>query len=136
MARARHLAAPESPLRSVDAPLNPRGCAECVPLELFLIEPLSSQSARAVRFLPSLAHSPVIRSYAGLRPWSPDHLPLIGPVAAVPGLLLATGHEGAGIGLAPISGRLIADYAVGAELPPFAATIQPDRFPLVGGTPG
>jgi len=100
------------------------------------LEVVQAIAARAVRFLPSLAHGPIIRSYAGLRPWSPDHLPLIGPVAAVPGLLLATGHEGAGIGLAPISGRLIADYAVGAELPPFAATIQPDRFPLVGGTPG
>jgi glycine/D-amino acid oxidase-like deaminating enzyme len=88
-------------------------------------------AARAVRFLPSLAKLPVIRSYAGLRPWSPDHLPLIGPAAAVPGFYLATGHEGAGIGLAPITGRLIADWVTGAALPPFADAVRPDRFELV-----
>ena len=54
-------------------------------------------AARAVRFLPELAQVGVIRSYAGLRPCSPDHLPLVGPVSASPGVYLATGHEGAGI---------------------------------------
>jgi glycine/D-amino acid oxidase-like deaminating enzyme len=89
---------------------------------------LRAIAARALRFLPSLAKVGVIRSYAGLRPWSPDHLPLIGPLAAIPGFYLATGHEGAGIGLAPITGRLIADWIVGADLPPVAAQVCPDRF--------
>jgi glycine/D-amino acid oxidase-like deaminating enzyme len=89
---------------------------------------LRAIATRAVRFLPSLANVGVIRSYAGLRPWSPDHLPLIGPLAAIPGFYLATGHEGAGIGLAPITGRLIADWIVGADLPPVAAQVCPDRF--------
>jgi len=84
-------------------------------------------AARAVRFLPALAQVPVIRSYAGLRPWSPDHLPLIGPWAQVPGFYVAAGHEGAGIGLAPVTGRLITDWITGAELPPFAAAVRPDR---------
>jgi glycine/D-amino acid oxidase-like deaminating enzyme len=85
-------------------------------------------AARAVRFLPALAQVPVIRSYAGLRPWSPDHLPLIGPWAQVPGFYVVAGHEGAGIGLAPVTGRLITDWITGAELPPFAAAVRPDRF--------
>jgi glycine/D-amino acid oxidase-like deaminating enzyme len=89
---------------------------------------LQAIATRAIRFLPSLAKVGVIRSYAGLRPWSPDHLPLIGPLAAIPGFYLATGHEGAGIGLAPITGRLIADWIVGADLPPVAAQVCPDRF--------
>jgi len=84
-------------------------------------------AARAVRFLPALAQVPVIRSYAGLRPWSPDHLPLIGPWAQVPGFYVAAGHEGAGIGLAPVTGRLITDWITGAKLPPFAAVVRPDR---------
>jgi glycine/D-amino acid oxidase-like deaminating enzyme len=90
-------------------------------------------AARAARFLPVLADKRVnvIRSYAGLRPWSPDHQPLIGPVKAVPGFYLATGHEGAGIGLAPVSGRLIADWVIGAELPSFAADVRPDRFDII-----
>jgi glycine/D-amino acid oxidase-like deaminating enzyme len=88
---------------------------------------------RAARFLPALARDgvKVIRSYAGLRPWSPDHRPLIGPVEAAPGFYLAAGHEGAGIGLAPVTGRLIADWVTGAELPRFAEEIRPDRFGLV-----
>lgn len=85
-------------------------------------------AARAARFLPSLANVGVIRSYAGLRPWSPDHLPLIGPLAVIPGFYLAAGHEGAGIGLAPITGRLIADWVTGAELPEVAAKVCPGRF--------
>jgi|SaaInl7_200m_RNA_FD_contig_91_430254_length_12320_multi_15_in_0_out_0_1 D-hydroxyproline dehydrogenase subunit beta len=89
---------------------------------------------RAARFLPHLAHSSVIRSYAGLRPWSPDHLPLIGPCEQAPGFYLASGHEGAGIGLAPITGKLIADWVTGAALPPYANAVLPDRFDPIKGS--
>ena len=85
-------------------------------------------AARAIRFLPRLAQASIIRSYAGLRPWSPDHLPLVGPVAAVPGFYLATGHEGAGIGLAPVTGQLIADWIVGGRAPVLAEVVRPGRF--------
>jgi sarcosine oxidase subunit beta len=86
-------------------------------------------AARAVRFLPALAKTSIIRSYAGLRPWSPDHLPLVGPVDAVPGLYLATGHEGAGIGLAPVTGKIVADCIVNMATPPLAEAVRPGRFP-------
>jgi glycine/D-amino acid oxidase-like deaminating enzyme len=89
---------------------------------------MQAVAARAVRFLPSLAGVKVIRSYCGLRPWSPDHLPLIGPVETVSGFYLASGHEGAGIGLAPVTGRLIAEWIVGANLPRAASQVQPGRF--------
>lgn len=85
-------------------------------------------AARAIRFLPALRSVGIIRSYAGLRPWSPDHLPLIGPVKAVPGFYLATGHEGAGIGLAPVTGHLIARWITGQTLPKVAAQVAPDRL--------
>ncbi len=89
---------------------------------------------RAVRFLPALAKVGLIRSYAGLRPWSPDHLPLIGPVAAVPGFYLATGHEGAGICLAPITGQLIAAMLTGRDGPiGLTEVVRPDRFELAEG---
>jgi glycine/D-amino acid oxidase-like deaminating enzyme len=94
------------------------------------LEVIRAIARRALCFLPGLANAPVIRSYAGLRPWSPDHIPLIGPVAALPGFYLATGHEGAGIGLAPITGQLIADWITGAGLPDLAEEILPDRFDL------
>lgn len=94
------------------------------------LEVIQALASRAVRFLPGLAKLPVIRSYAGLRPWSPDHLPLVGPVSDVPGFYLAGGHEGAGIGLAPITGRLIADWITGKSMPDLAKEILPDRFDL------
>ena len=85
-------------------------------------------AARAIRFLPRLAQASIIRSYAGLRPWSPDHLPLVGPVTAALGFYLATGHEGAGIGLAPVTGQLIADWIGGGRAPVLAEVVRPCRF--------
>ena len=56
---------------------------------------------RAAALFPSLRTLPVADAWAGLRPWLPDRLPAVGPSAAVPGLWLATGHEGAGVALGP-----------------------------------
>ncbi len=60
-----------------------------------------------------LAQVNLMRVYAGFRPYCPDHLPLIGADERVPGLLHACGHEGAGIGLAPATGELIAELVTG-----------------------
>ena len=49
----------------------------------------------------------VIRSYGGFRPYLPDHLPIIGPDPRLSGLWHATGHEGAGIGLAIVTADLL-----------------------------
>jgi len=90
-------------------------------------------AARAIRFFPSLAGLRSIRTYAGLRPFSPDHLPLIGPIPGTEGLYVATGHEGAGIGLAPATGRLIAQWVTGQPLDFPADWFSPGRF---GKQPG
>ncbi len=89
-------------------------------------------AARAVRFVPALKGVNAIRTYAGLRPYSPDHLPIIGAVAEVPGFYVVTGHEGAGICLGPISGRLIAQLVAGRE-PDFSmmSALSPARFSQV-----
>lgn len=62
---------------------------------------------RAVRFYPKIADMTVIRTYAGLRPWTADHLPIISHVEKVPGFYIAAGHEGDGISLAAITGKVI-----------------------------
>jgi glycine/D-amino acid oxidase-like deaminating enzyme len=84
--------------------------------------------ARAARLFPRLAELPRAAAWAGLRPWLPDHRPAIGPSAAVEGLWLATGHEGAGVALGPVTGRLVAQLYCGE--PPVAdpAPFDPDRF--------
>ena len=91
--------------------------------------------ARAARLLPVVSELPARRAWSGLRPWLPDHLPAVGPSAAADGLWVATGHEGAGVALGPITGRLIAQALCGEPpdlaLGPFA----PDRFERAGRLP-
>lgn len=58
---------------------------------------------RAIEYFPAMKDMSFIRSYAGLRPWTPDNLPIISDTA-VPGFYIAAGHEGDGIGLSAITG--------------------------------
>lgn len=83
---------------------------------------------RAARYLPALRQAPLVRTWGGLRPYSLDKHPLIGPVPALPNLYLAAGHEGLGITLAPITGRLVAQSLAG-ETPDVDPTpYLPARF--------
>ena len=52
-----------------------------------------------------MADMMVIRSYAGLRPWTEDHLPIISRVEHIPDYFIAAGHEGDGISLAAVTGK-------------------------------
>ncbi|HEK9101781.1 TPA: FAD-binding oxidoreductase [Bacillus pseudomycoides] len=70
---------------------------------------IKSIAKRAIRFYPKMADMLLIRTYAGLRPWTADHLPIISHVEEVPGFYIATGHEGDGISLTAITGKLIAE---------------------------
>ncbi|MFI5531026.1 NAD(P)/FAD-dependent oxidoreductase [Kitasatospora sp. NPDC051853] len=96
------------------------------------VEVLQRLAANAARLFPVLRTVQVQRAYRGFRPYLPDHLPAIGADPRVPGLYHACGHEGAGIGLAPATGELIARQltgeAPGLDLTPFRA----DRFPHPG----
>jgi D-hydroxyproline dehydrogenase subunit beta len=83
---------------------------------------------RAARLAPGVAALKRESTWVGFRPWLPDHLPAIGPASAAPGLWLATGHEGAGVVLGPITGRLIADALTGAPPALDLAPFSPDRF--------
>jgi sarcosine oxidase subunit beta len=83
---------------------------------------------RACRFLPELGQLRALRSYAGLRPWTPDGRPLIGPVAGLQGLFIATGHGGGGITGGPLTGRLIAASVAGLPTPIDVSRYLPDRF--------
>jgi glycine/D-amino acid oxidase-like deaminating enzyme len=89
---------------------------------------LSRLAAQAVALFPFLADVSAIRAYRGFRPYSPDHLPVIGADPRVPGLLHACGHEGAGIGLAPATGQLIAAALTGTSAPVDVHPFRPERF--------
>ncbi|RLU86296.1 FAD-dependent oxidoreductase [Streptomyces griseocarneus] len=85
-------------------------------------------AAGATALFPVLAAVRAMRAYTGFRPYLPDHLPAIGPDPRVPGLLHACGHEGAGIGLAPATGLIVARCVTGAEPPLDIGPFAPDRF--------
>jgi glycine oxidase len=63
----------------------------------------------AIELAPGLAQARVEETWAGLRPDSPDHLPILGP-ADIDGLLIATGHFRSGILLTPITARVIREW--------------------------
>lgn len=85
-------------------------------------------AAAAVELFPILAGVNLLRVYRGFRPYCPDHLPVIGPDPRVPGVWHACGHEGAGIGLAPATGALIAALLAGDAPPVPHRAFAPDRF--------
>ncbi|MBE2275559.1 MAG: FAD-binding oxidoreductase [Rhodobacteraceae bacterium] len=68
------------------------------------------------------------RSWGGFIDVTPDALPAIGPVDALPGLCLATGLSGHGFGIGPGAGRLAADLATGATPVVDPAPFAPARF--------
>ncbi len=94
----------------------------------FALPVLRRLAAQAIDLFPFLAGVHVIRAYVGFRPYSPDHLPVIGPDPRVPGLLHACGHEGAGIGLAPATADLITSALVGAAPAVDPVPFTPERF--------
>ncbi len=65
-------------------------------------------AAKTAGIIPALRQINVIRAFAGLRPYTPDGLPILGPVENISGFIMAAGHEGDGIALSPITGELIA----------------------------
>jgi glycine oxidase len=71
--------------------------------------------------------TPAGRSWAGIRPMSPDGWPMIGPSGDV---LIAAGHSRNGWLLAPITAEIITAYVFGAEIPPAWAALSPGRFEI------
>jgi glycine oxidase len=78
----------------------------------------------AYRLLPDVGEMELVDSMAGLRPGTPDNLPLIGP-GALDGLILACGHYRNGILLAPLTGDAIAQLLDTGELPEAVAAANP-----------
>jgi glycine oxidase len=78
--------------------------------------------AAAIELAPGLANARIEETWAGLRPDSPDHLPILGPTD-IDGLLMATGHFRSGILLTPITARLLREWITEQR-----ASVDWDRF--------
>lgn len=81
----------------------------------------------AVALVPELRNAKILEDWAGLRPGTPDALPILG-ATTTPGYYVATGHFRDGILLAPITAQVMADVVTGVgpahDLVPFS----PSRF--------
>ena len=81
----------------------------------------------AYRVLPEIAELELRDASAGLRPGTPDNLPLIGE-GGVEGLVLATGHWRHGIMLAPVTADAVAALVAGEDPPLSLDAVAPMRF--------
>ena len=81
----------------------------------------------AIELFPDLGAAEVVETWSGLRPGTPDDLPILGQTD-IEGLLIATGHYRNGILLAPVTAKLVREWITG-ERPAFdAQAYSPLRF--------
>jgi glycine/D-amino acid oxidase-like deaminating enzyme len=85
-------------------------------------------AAEAARLVPALAEAPVLSTWSGVRPVSPDERPLLGRVRE--GLFVATGHGSEGVILGAASAELVAALVLGEDPPFERAPFDPWRFEL------
>jgi glycine oxidase len=80
-----------------------------------------------MKMVPGLENARIEETWAGLRPDSPDHLPIIGPTD-LDGLLIATGHFRSGILLTPVTARMIREWVTTQKVSVDWQRVSPMRF--------
>ncbi len=81
----------------------------------------------ALELAPGLADAEISETWSGLRPGTPDQLPILGPTD-IEGLLIATGHYRNGILLAPATAKLLRECIVNGKIASNAQAFSPMRF--------
>jgi glycine/D-amino acid oxidase-like deaminating enzyme len=94
------------------------------------IEGLQHLLACAQTLLPAAASARCEGARAGLRPATPDELPIIGASSTMPGVYYATGHYRNGVLLAPLTAVMLADLILTGHERPESALVHPARFRL------
>jgi glycine oxidase len=84
--------------------------------------------AASEEICPGLVSAQHVKVWAGLRPVTPDMLPMIGPDPERASLIYACGHSRNGVLMAPLTGDLIADLVTGTPLSHNLSQFRPDRF--------
>ena len=91
-------------------------------------EGLAKVKSAAAEIAPALAVTAVTQEWAGLRPITPDMLPIIGKDPELDHLIYATGHSRNGILMAPLTGETVAALAVGEAPAHDLSQFRPGRF--------
>ncbi|HWP02552.1 MAG TPA: FAD-dependent oxidoreductase [Gemmatimonadaceae bacterium] len=81
------------------------------------LEVIEFIAREALRLVPVARVAQLIRAYAGLRPFTSDGLPIIGEAPSPAGFIVAAGHEGDGVALAPWTGSVVAELIASGEPP-------------------
>ncbi len=90
-------------------------------------EGISALKEATTNLAPDLAYEAIENVRAGLRPYKPDYLPVIGAVPGMEGVFLCTGHGPAGLQLGPYSGKILADRIRGkSDVPEMFHPVQTD----------
>ncbi len=91
-------------------------------------EAIEVMMKRATRFFPVLKDVSIVRFFSGFRPYTPDGLPLLGKIDKYENFYMAAGHEGDGIALSPITGKLIAELICEGKTSYDISDFNPNRF--------
>jgi glycine oxidase len=92
------------------------------------VETIQRLHRAAVALVPELRNAKILADWAGLRPGTPDALPILG-ATATPGYYVATGHFRDGILLAPITAQVMAEVITGTNCSYDLKPFSPARFP-------
>ncbi|MEU4833430.1 FAD-dependent oxidoreductase [Streptosporangium sp. NPDC023615] len=79
-------------------------------------------------YLPGMERTQILETWSGFRPCSPDGLPFLGRAGSHRNLSVACGHGHIGMGLAPVSGRLIAQIVTGERPEMDLTPLRPGRY--------
>ena len=82
----------------------------------------------ALRIAPGLNTATLAEVRVGLRPTTPDGLPMLGSVPALEGAFIAAGHGPSGLQLGPYSGKLVAELALDQPISTNISPFRPERF--------
>jgi glycine oxidase len=89
---------------------------------------LAKVRSAAEEISPALAVSEITLEWAGLRPITPDMLPIIGPDPDAPHIIYAAGHSRNGILMAALTGETVAALSVGESSAYDLNQFRPGRF--------
>jgi sarcosine oxidase subunit beta len=89
---------------------------------------INEQCIQLLQLTPSLSDMHIIRAYAGLRPISPDGLPIIGRTPQLPGMIMATGFGGDGLALSAVTAEMVLSIIKDTADLASMAVLSVDRF--------
>ncbi len=92
------------------------------------VEGVRQLMTAACELVPATAKAALVSARVGLRPGTPDALPIIGWSRVLPNVMYATGHFRNGVLLCPLTAQLVADAMIDHRIDPALDAIGPQRF--------